>query len=101
MTLWSRQRPPSQRPTKTHGWTSLLGREPSRDEAGQGASNERRVFSAAARENRFVDAFLEADDGPEDDRMGMTLDDFLHQAIEGCNRIGEDRGAGRERGPLR
>ena len=33
--------------------------------------------------------------------MGMALDDLLDQAIEGCGRIGEDRGAGRERGPLR
>ncbi len=33
--------------------------------------------------------------------MGVALDDLLDQAIEGRDRIGEDRGASRERGPLR
>src|SRR5580692_9533094 len=63
--------------------------------------NEGRVFPAPAREDRFVEPLLEADDGAEDDRVGVALDDLLDQAIEGCDRVGEDRGAGRKREPLR
>ena len=82
------------------GWTWRLGHEPSRDRAGRRVSTRART-PRAAREDGFVDALLEADDGAEDDRVGMALDDLLDQAVEGCDRIGEDRGAGRERDPLR
>ena len=70
-------------------------------ERGGRVSNERRVLAAAAREDGFVDALLEADDGAEDDCMGMALDNLLDQTIESYDRIGEDRGASRERGPFR
>ena len=33
--------------------------------------------------------------------MGVAFDDLLDQAIEGRERIGEDRGAGREGDPIR
>jgi hypothetical protein len=65
------------------------------------ALDQGRVISPPPAQDRFVDALREAYDGAEDHCMRVALDDLLDQAIEGRDRIGEDRGAGRERGPLR
>jgi hypothetical protein len=63
--------------------------------------SQARVISAPPGQDRFVDALGEADDSAQDNCMRVAFDDLLDQAIEGRDRIGEDRGAGRERGPLR
>jgi hypothetical protein len=55
----------------------------------------------ATDQDGFLGALLEAHDGAKDDRMGMALDDLFDQAVERGDRIGEHRGAGRERRPLR
>ena len=65
------------------------------------ALSQARVISAPPGQDRFVDALGQADDSAEDNCMRVAFNDLLDQAIEGRDRIGEDRGAGRERGPLR
>ena len=56
--------------------------------------NKGRVLSAPAHKDGFVGALLEAHHRAEDDRMGVALDDLLDEAVEGRDRIGEQRSAG-------
>ena len=52
---------------------------------------EGRIFSAPARQDRFVNALLEAHDGAKHNHMRVAFDDLLDQAIEGGDRVREDR----------
>jgi len=53
------------------------------------------------RQRRLVDPFPEAYDGAEHDGVRMSFDDLLDQAVEGGDRVGENRGARGQRRPLR
>ena len=50
-------------------------------------------------ERRAALAALNGDDGADDDRVGVALEDLFDPAVDRRQRVGEQRRAGRERRP--
>ena len=67
--------------------------------AGSRSARAARIFPAPVRQRRLFGAFTQADDGAENDRMRMSLDHFLDQAVERGERVREHGRAGGERDP--